>query len=398
MSLPRYTSGTLAAPIAFVGEAWGAEEERHAAPFVGAAGRELNLQMHASGLLETPRESYEDNPKGFEEWMKDLFRERGEHYFFTNLMHAHPSGNDFLGEFCAPKNECENAYKDELPRLKRDWPDMPWPKRYTWSNLGQGAKYLHPKYLDSLPRLYAELSRLPKCTLVVPFGGIARWALTGEAGIKGARGFVDYAPSIQKKILPIYHPAYILRQWEERTVSIADLGKAHRISAYPDLCTPRTETHIPESYADLEYFEQTYMRDVSLLSVDIETKDTMIRCIGIAPDSQRAIVVPLYDKYKLDYTYWTDRGEYARVLQWLKRILESNTPKLAQNGLYDLQYIWQHLGIAMRAFREDTMLLSHSLYPEKQRGLSYLASIFASDDTPAWKSMVSHGDDEKEDI
>ena len=64
--------------------------------------------------------------------------------------------------------------------------------------------------------------------------------------------------------------------------------------------------------------------------------------------------------------------------------MESNIPKLFQNGMYDLQYIFRW-GIKTRNAAHDTMLLHHSLYPEMRKGLGFLGSIYSNE--AAWKMM-----------
>ena len=69
----------------------------------------------------------------------------------------------------------------------------------------------------------------------------------------------------------------------------------------------------------------------------------------------------------------------------MRRVLiDSSIPKLFQNGLYDIAFLWRAYGIGVMGCAEDTMLLSHSLQPESLKGLGYLGSIYT--DHGAWKS------------
>jgi DNA polymerase I-like protein with 3'-5' exonuclease and polymerase domains len=69
----------------------------------------------------------------------------------------------------------------------------------------------------------------------------------------------------------------------------------------------------------------------------------------------------------------------------VKMVLETpSIPKLFQNGLYDLSFLWKAYGIGVRGCVHDTMLLSHALQPESLKGLAYLGSIYC--DFGAWKS------------
>ena len=70
----------------------------------------------------------------------------------------------------------------------------------------------------------------------------------------------------------------------------------------------------------------------------------------------------------------------------VKSILASSRiPKLFQNGLYDIAFLWRAAGIPVKGALHDTMLLHHALQPEMKKGLGFLASIYA--DEGAWKEM-----------
>lgn len=65
-------------------------------------------------------------------------------------------------------------------------------------------------------------------------------------------------------------------------------------------------------------------------------------------------------------------------------MLETEIPKLAQNGLYDVQYCIRN-GWPVRNFTHDTMLRHHSLYPEMEKGLGFMGTIY-TDEQP-WKML-----------
>ena len=73
-------------------------------------------------------------------------------------------------------------------------------------------------------------------------------------------------------------------------------------------------------------------------------------------------------------------------------LLESVIPKVFQNGLFDMQYL-ARMGLQVRNALHDTMLLHHVLYPELQKGLGFLGSIYSNE--PAWKLMRTHKGEEE---
>ena len=93
--------------------------------------------------------------------------------------------------------------------------------------------------------------------------------------------------------------------------------------------------------------------------------------------------------------YWATPSREISAWKQVKRLLEAEVPKLFQNGMYDLQYIWR-MGIRPRQCLHDSMLLHHSILPEMQKGLGFLGSVYTSE--PAWKLMRrSRADTEKAD-
>jgi hypothetical protein len=119
------------------------------------------------------------------------------------------------------------------------------------------------------------------------------------------------------------------------------------------------------------------------LAVDVETRNGQITEIGFARSSSEALVVPFIKGHNTHY--WPTPGCEATALRYVKGILQSPIPKIFQNGLYDIQYIWRTWKFPPRNCAEDTMLKHHSLFPEMQKGLGFLGSIYTEE--PAWKFM-----------
>jgi hypothetical protein len=74
-----------------------------------------------------------------------------------------------------------------------------------------------------------------------------------------------------------------------------------------------------------------------------------------------------------------------QVLQLVATILRSPAPKVFQNGLYDLHYIWRTWRIAPRNCLHDTMLRHHAEYPELPKSLGFMGSVYT--DELSWKLM-----------
>jgi DNA polymerase I-like protein with 3'-5' exonuclease and polymerase domains len=59
----------------------------------------------------------------------------------------------------------------------------------------------------------------------------------------------------------------------------------------------------------------------------------------------------------------------------VKWICESECPKILQNGLYDLYWLWAY-GVEVRNYAWDTMAMHHCLDPAEDHDLSFLSSIY----------------------
>ena len=350
-------------PLLLLGEAFGSNEARLGFGFVGASGVELLKMLGEAGviILTSEDRSYlsrfwqTSNPA-----LVDAVWRLHPEVYRTNVFNLHPLGND-IEQFCGPKATALPGY----PALTK-------------------SKYVHAKFQSEIERLADELCAINP-NLVVCLGNTPLWALAGTTGISKLRGTTRLSTHTVTgiKILPTYHPAAILRQWENRPISVADLIKAGREAAYPEIRRPEREVWIEPTLEDLYEFERRYIADSPLLSCDIETSGSLITCIGFAPTPRAILVVPFFDARRKNKSYWPTNRDERDAWGFVKRVLENQTPKLFQNGLYDIAFLLRSAGIAVRGAAEDTMLLHHALQPESLKGLGFLGSIYS--DESAWK-------------
>jgi hypothetical protein len=197
--------------------------------------------------------------------------------------------------------------------------------------------------------------------------------------------------SPSRKLLPTYHPAAVLREWSLRTIVVADLMKARVQSEFPDIRRPSRKVTINPTLEDLTQFLST-LDHAPALATDVETRNGQITCIGFAASSSAALVVPFVRGFK--DSYWTETEE-VQALRLVRAILLHPVPKIFQNGLYDLQYIWRTFRVAPKNCIHDTMIKHHAMYPEMQKGLGFLGSLYTEE--PAWKLMRTKDTQEKRD-
>jgi uracil-DNA glycosylase len=211
-------------------------------------------------------------------------------------------------------------------------------------------------------------------------------------------------PGPEFKFLPTYHPAAIFRAWHWRPIVLADLLKAHRERHSGAICRPRRGLLVSPSVRDVEEWTRRALKGENaaygwssrpparLLAPDIETLKGQIRCIGFARSREDVLVVPFIARLS-GGSYWPSEQEELRAWQCVRALLESEIPKVFQNGLFDLQY----LAPFARPVNclHDTMLLHHALFPEMQKGLGFLGSVYTNEH--AWKLLRRHGEELKKD-
>lgn len=395
--------------ILVCGEAWGSEEAYIGHPLVGPSGKEFIIQLREAGILPPGRNPWTyDRPA----YVRDFWLSQ-DIVALTSVFNFKPENNN-VDTLCCPSAG---------PRI------IGVPPLRT-------GKYLRNEFESELERLAGEVHRL-RPNLVILLGGTAAWAFLGKSGITSVRGSIAWSDFPERypeeersgigngnqpiqvgigglhrdsdrgglvhnssgqhvpsygaeplqgvKILPIYHPAAVLRDHSLRHVTILDLKKAAREAAFPDIRRPQREVWIEPTIADLHTFYNQYLAAAPEISIDIETQGRLITCIGFAPSPDRAIVVPFRDQRQHDWNYWRTPGEEVAAWKWVRKVC-CNTParKVFQNGMYDAHFLWKEAGIPVPV-HEDTMLLHHSLQPESPKGLGFLGSCYTNE--ASWKLL-----------
>lgn len=358
-------SSSVSKPIVIVGEAWGEQEAKISKGFCGPSGLELLRMLHEAGIISldgNDRSNISDYYRtGSPQLIDRLWLNHGDQVFRTNVFNRHPPGNK-LEWFCGGKAEGIASYGALLQ-----------------------SRYVRKEFEAELDRLADEVLAVDP-NLIIALGGTALWAFTGRTGITKLRGTTLCTTHCASgfKLLPTYHPSAVLRQWELRPTTLFDLIKAKREAEFPDLRRPACEIWIEPSLADIERFINDHVRGCEILSVDIETTGSRITCIGFAPGSGLAIVIPFDDERSKGGSYWPDRESEVKAWALIRGVLTDRAvPKLFQNGLYDIAFLWRAYGIGVMGAQHDTMLLHHALQPESLKGLGYMGSIYT--DHGPWK-------------
>lgn len=322
--------GPIPSRIMLIGEAPGEQEERAGTPFVGASGQELNRMLHEAGIM------------------------RSECYV-TNVCKVRPPNNQ-LSAFVA------KAKKDITPahRLLRD-------------------RWCTAEVHDGYAELLAEIEMVQP-NIIVTFGNLAMWALTGQWSVLKWRGSLMQVEGGGPKVIPTIHPAAILREWSNRAVVLNDLRrvKRHMTSrVYDNRPTWNFIIRPSRDQVAMTLFDLLHSceRGETWIDFDIETVGGHIDCIGLSWSRSDAICIPFITRGSRD-GYWS-AAEEAEIVFSLYRILTHPNCRVRwQNGLYDAQYVQRHWHFIPRG-GQDTMISQHSVFAALPKGLAFLASMYA---------------------
>lgn len=348
--------------VLIVGEAPGADEEALGKPFVGASGIELARMCTEAGFKSATTAWSSALGKYAADWSTSDFN-------LTNVSLARPPGNDISLYFAKAKKDRTPAHS-----LLRD--------RYVLEPIRTG--------FSALVRTIAET----KPTLIITTGNVPMWALTGRWGITKWRGSQIYTDSLigptPIQVIPILHPASILREWKTRQATVQDLRRAFHFkdARWP---TPVYNFDIRPTFDRAVRVLQwlRYRLDCGerlRLSFDIETASGHITCCGVAWTTRDAICTPFTERGQ---HYWSEVEEATIIALWLDLLTHSNALVVGQNIIYDSQYTWKHWRFVPRV-AQDTMISQHSLFSDLPKSLAFIASLYCNhyvfwkDEGKAW--------------
>lgn len=314
-------SGRVTSDIAIIGEAPGKQEELQGIPFVGGAGRVLNMLLNNAGILR-------------------------QDCYVTNVIKCRPPGNNInTADAHKAITCCKSRFEEELRSLQ--------------------------------------------CKVLVPTGNTPLAALGIAHKITEIRGTVLMTP--WGKVIPTFHPAYVMRQWDEYVTCTYDWAKIR------DHLTIKGLVEVPEDFTLSPTIEQVEEFTLSILDranhepisigLDIETficdtpLHTPVKVVGISVDSMTAMVIPFITQS--GNAYWNSRDQAVRAISAIAKILEHDQiEKVVHNVLFDL-LVLSNLGFNIRGPVYDTMVGRFLVYNPSPLSLAYCVSIYT--DYPAWK-------------
>ena len=324
------SSGPIPSRIMLVGEAPGEEEERRREPFVGPSGGELNKLLGEAGISRSE-------------------------CFVTNVSKTRPFDNDL---------------KHFIAKSKKDRTSRHAPLRDKWvtQEIHNGVGALRAEILSVQPNI------------IIPFGNLALWALTGQWGITNWRGSMlnEDLTDRRSQVIPTYHPAAVLRQWSWRSTVVQDLKRAVRFRNGETFKRPEWKFIIRPNFTTTcsvlnHLLSRLDSGEKLRLSFDLETRRGHTACAGISWSLTEAICIP-FMCVENRTGYWGLEEETWIV--WLLRLVltHQNVSVVGQNILYDSQYTWRHWHFVPRV-KQDCMISWHSIFSDLPKSLAFQASL-----------------------
>ena len=253
------TVGPPTAKIMLVGEAPGETEDRLGKPFVGRAGKTLDLLLAHAGIIR-------------------------EECLITNVARERPPANQIGFYFVDSK--CT----------------IPKPILQDWINL-----------------LKEEIEKY-RPNIVVALGATALWALTGSRGIKSMRGYIQESTLVPgQKMIATYHPQAVNYEWSLFFPTVLDLRKAKYHSNFPGIPEDKRVTIVdPTKVEFLEFLEELLEARLPT-AVDVEAAKGFVVRVGLANRPQCGLSLSLV---KGEFPQFPERDE-VEIWRALSALFES---------------------------------------------------------------------------
>lgn len=246
----------------------------------------------------------------------------------------------------------------------------------------RGMYYVH--------MLQAELQET-EANVIVATGDAAFAALCSLGHLSLYRGYLFPSTLLPgRKVIPTMSPGKALRgMYTYQYLIAADLRKAKEESSFPDLIRPeRKLVYNHDSVSDaLDWLD--HYKEQSIVGFDIEVLNYEVSCISFSSDPNLACVIPVAERWTVDEELMIWRGIQA-VLGNEKSV------KVIQNSMFDVPFLLTRAGIVTRGIIHDTMIGHSILYPELNKSLGFLGSIYCGAQE-YWKDTVKFKSIKEED-
>ena len=284
-----YTMGdATTAKYVIIGEAPGAEEEKHGGAFIGSAGQLLDELLINAGI------------------------QRSECYL-DNVFQFRPAGNDLKPYIDIRKSK---VIESEVYKLQQT----------------------------------ALMERLSKTTanIIITLGNVPTWAVVALFPITKQRGSLIWCNELERKVMPTIHPSAALRVYLDRYNIAMDLQRAAKNVEFPEIQRLERDLILTPSFTEAtEYIKAC--RNMARIAYDIEVKNQELSHIALAIDSTSAICIPFVDGGK---DYWAPDQEAELMREIGLLLEDTNVEKVVQNASFDCTFMYYKYGVHVKPLQD----------------------------------------------
>lgn len=243
-----------------------------------------------------------------------------------------------------------------------------------------------------------------KPNLVLCLGAEPLYYLMGHKDIMKWRGHVIFSSLLECKLMATIDPEYARRQYfvdikekpgQYAALMSADVEKAAKECQTHELKHHKFELTVQPDFSVAKMFLERLLDTAKYISYDIETIQPyaacFVDCIGFAGDLDSAICIPFFSPHgngRLE-PYWKSEQERNEIFRYVKWIMESNIPKVAQNAQFDSAILRHHYSIKTNNLYWDTMVAAHCLYCDLPKDLGSLIALYTN--LPYHKYLIGTG-------
>lgn len=233
----------------------------------------------------------------------------------------------------------------------------------------------------------AELIKHSGANVIVPLGSPALFATFNDPRVSKWRGSILESGPFKRKLVPTYHPAFLLRgQYIHRYTVVHDLKRAKEESkSRARLLTPRN-LYIDPIFPDVIAWLKDCLRH-KRVATDIECLNNHVSCFSVAQSATECMCIPLIGRNGQDR--WTVDQEVEIWSLYARLLSDPAITKVNQNILFDISFLFQQNHIRSRGKFDCTMIAQSLAYPDFPKGLDWICSIYTrepyyKDDGKLW--------------
>ena len=225
-----------------------------------------------------------------------------------------------------------------------------------------------------LPYLLEEIEMVQPRAIVVMGNAALKLLGAGLRTVMKERGEVYPWNGIH--VLVTFHPAMLLRKWEDEEVFISDLKLVHKILE-GKLARKEVDYRVILDLPSLRALRdrlcsaEEFTFDLETTSFDWQTEE--ILCMAFSDKPFTGFCVPLLGQHRSQI--WTEE-ELPEVRHLLREIFESPARKIGQNFKFDVKFLRFKLGINPTNLAFDTIIAHHSINENLPGNLEFLTSYY----------------------